>query len=117
MGPLSRGHLELRSTNPNDNPAVTFITLKIPETLEKCVEGIRIIERVIESRSFSRFRYNHLPVSSLLNMTANSPVLDSLRVIDGSTFDYSPGTNPQATVMMLGRYMGVKMLHERIANN
>lgn len=29
--------------------------------------------------------------------------VDSLRVIDGSTFDYSPGTNPQATVMMLGR--------------
>lgn len=30
--------------------------------------------------------------------------IDALRVIDGSTFNYSPGTNPQATVMMLGRY-------------
>ncbi|KAL8538195.1 hypothetical protein ACS0TY_000237 [Phlomoides rotata] len=29
----------------------------------------------------------------------------SLRVIDGSTFINSPGTNPQATLMMLGRYM------------
>lgn len=29
--------------------------------------------------------------------------VDALRVIDGSTFIYSPGTNPQATVMMLGR--------------
>lgn len=29
--------------------------------------------------------------------------VESLRVIDGSTFRYSPGTNPQATVMMLGR--------------
>lgn len=28
-----------------------------------------------------------------------------LRVIDGSTFSSSPGTNPQATVMMLGRYL------------
>ncbi|KAF3452835.1 hypothetical protein FNV43_RR03268 [Rhamnella rubrinervis] len=27
----------------------------------------------------------------------------SLRVVDGSTFTTSPGTNPQATVMMLGR--------------
>ncbi|KAK1436195.1 hypothetical protein QVD17_01973 [Tagetes erecta] len=158
MGPLSRGHLELRSTNPNDNPAVTFNYFQDPGDLEKCVEGIKIIERVIESRSFSRFRYNHLPIAVLLNMTANSPVnllpkhanasrsleqfcrdtvttiwhyhggcqvervvdhdykvigVDSLRVIDGSTFDYSPGTNPQATVMMLGRYMGVKMLQER----
>ena len=29
--------------------------------------------------------------------------VDALRVIDGSTFLQSPGTNPQATVMMLGR--------------
>lgn len=31
--------------------------------------------------------------------------IDALRVIDGSTFRDSPGTNPQATVMMLGRYV------------
>lgn len=31
--------------------------------------------------------------------------VDSLRVVDGSTFHDSPGTNPQATVMMLGRYL------------
>ncbi|XP_075492990.1 protein HOTHEAD-like isoform X1 [Primulina tabacum] len=37
-----------------------------------------------------------------------------LRVIDGSTFHDSPGTNPQATVMMMGRYMGVKILRERL---
>ncbi|KAL9246762.1 hypothetical protein vseg_020256 [Gypsophila vaccaria] len=42
--------------------------------------------------------------------------IDRLRVIDGSTFYFSPGTNPQATVMMLGRYMGVKMLQERLSS-
>ncbi|KAG9135965.1 hypothetical protein Leryth_023733 [Lithospermum erythrorhizon] len=42
--------------------------------------------------------------------------IDALRVIDGSTFDYSPGTNPQATVMMLGRYMGLKIHRERSDN-
>ncbi|KAL8550906.1 hypothetical protein ACS0TY_000109 [Phlomoides rotata] len=31
--------------------------------------------------------------------------VNSLRVIDGSTFINSPGTNPQSTLMMLGRYM------------
>ncbi|XP_071685612.1 protein HOTHEAD-like [Rutidosis leptorrhynchoides] len=36
-----------------------------------------------------------------------------LRVIDGSTFSESPGTNPQATVMMMGRYMGIKIIRER----
>lgn len=29
--------------------------------------------------------------------------IKGLRVVDGSTFDVSPGTNPQATLMMLGR--------------
>ncbi|XP_062079754.1 (R)-mandelonitrile lyase 1-like [Humulus lupulus] len=38
---------------------------------------------------------------------------DSLRVVDGSTFIISPGTNPQATLMMIGRYVGLKMLRER----
>ncbi|KAL4194598.1 hypothetical protein AMTRI_Chr05g60150 [Amborella trichopoda] len=40
--------------------------------------------------------------------------VERLRIIDGSTFLASPGTNPQATVMMLGRYMGVKLLRERL---
>lgn len=30
--------------------------------------------------------------------------VESLRVIDGSTFKRSPGTNPQGTLMLLGRY-------------
>ncbi|XP_050238138.1 protein HOTHEAD-like [Mercurialis annua] len=37
----------------------------------------------------------------------------NLRVIDGSTFLQSPGTNPQATVLMLGRYQGIKILKSR----
>ncbi|PIA49700.1 hypothetical protein AQUCO_01300454v1 [Aquilegia coerulea] len=43
--------------------------------------------------------------------------VDALRVIDGSTFQYSPGTNPQATVMMLGRYMGVKIANDRVKSD
>ncbi|KAL7617209.1 sinalpyl alcohol oxidase Nec3 [Lactuca sativa] len=42
--------------------------------------------------------------------------VDSLRVIDASIFTSSPGTNPQATLMMLGRYIGVKILNERPPN-
>ncbi|GJX88196.1 (R)-mandelonitrile lyase-like protein [Tanacetum coccineum] len=40
--------------------------------------------------------------------------VNSLRVVDGSTFTVSPGTNPQATLLMLGRYMGMKILRERM---
>ncbi|XP_028772042.1 (R)-mandelonitrile lyase-like [Neltuma alba] len=39
--------------------------------------------------------------------------IESLRTVDGSVFGVSPGTNPQATLMMLGRYMGLKMIRER----
>ncbi|GLJ35389.1 hypothetical protein SUGI_0711760 [Cryptomeria japonica] len=36
--------------------------------------------------------------------------VDNLRVIDGSIYKDSPGTNPQATTMMLGRYMGIDII-------
>lgn len=155
MGPISTGHLELRSLNINDNPSVTFNYFKEAEDLLRCCEGIRMIEKIIESKGFSKFKYDYLSFQTLLKITANARMhrhdnttisceqfckdtvltiwhyhggcqvgrvvdhdykvlgVDALRVIDGSTFNYSPGTNPQATVMMLGRYMGVKMLSER----
>lgn len=160
MGPISTGHLELRTRNPNDNPSVTFNYFQQPEDLQRCVDGLKIIENIIESKSFSKFKYDTLSLPALLNLTASAPVnllpkhdnisvsleqfckdtvmtiwhyhggcqvgdvvdqdykvigVDNLRVIDGSTFNYSPGTNPQATVMMLGRYMGVRILNERLA--
>ncbi|KAL3511537.1 hypothetical protein ACH5RR_024254 [Cinchona calisaya] len=40
--------------------------------------------------------------------------IEGLRVVDGSIFTVSPGTNPQATLLMLGRYVGMKMLRERM---
>ncbi|KAK7389228.1 hypothetical protein VNO78_24064 [Psophocarpus tetragonolobus] len=159
MGPISTGHLELPSRDPNHNPLVTFNYFKETRDLERCVQGLTTVEKIIESKAFSPFRYPNMPISLLLNMTASAPVnllpkhtnsslslqqfcrdtvmtiwhyhggcqvrkvvdndykvlgVDALRVIDGSTFNDSPGTNPQATVMMLGRYMGVKILSQRL---
>ena len=147
-GPRSTGHLELITTNPNDNPSVTFNYFKDPEDLKKCVEGMRIVIDVINSKAFSKFRYHNMPVQALIDLMLHLPVnlrpkhanaafsleqycidtvltiyhyhggcqsgkvvdhnykvigVEALRVIDGSTFHGSPGTNPQATVMMLGR--------------
>ncbi|KAI3437163.1 GMC_OxRdtase_N domain-containing protein [Psidium guajava] len=39
--------------------------------------------------------------------------VNALRIVDGSTLNVSPGTNPQATLMMLGRYVGLKMRKQR----
>ncbi|GAB4834327.1 hypothetical protein Ancab_032581 [Ancistrocladus abbreviatus] len=160
-GPVSSGHLELRSRDPSDNPSVTFNYFQEPEDLERCVQGIQTIEKVIKSKAFSKFKYDYMTVPTLLNMSASAPVnllprhpnaslsleqfcrdtvmtiwhyhggchvdrvvdrdykvmgVDSLRVVDGSTFIYTPGTNPQATVMMLGRYMGVRILKDRLSS-
>ena len=149
-GPISKGNLKLLSTNPNLNPSVTFNYYKEPEDLKKCVDGMKTIMSVIDSKAFSKFRYGQIPVQALMEMMLYLPVnmrkkhlsasisleqfcidtvttiwhyhggcqvgkvvdtnyrvlgVDALRVIDGSTFNSSPGTNPQATVMMLGRYI------------
>ncbi|KAK2994263.1 hypothetical protein RJ640_013162 [Escallonia rubra] len=41
--------------------------------------------------------------------------IKALRIVDASIFAVSPGTNPQATLMMLGRYVGLKIKQERDA--
>ncbi|XP_015690425.2 protein HOTHEAD-like [Oryza brachyantha] len=168
LGPLSTGHIELRSTDPDANPAVTFNYFRDPRDLERCVRGIQTIERVVRSRAFARFTYANgsameaavlsraglsaanLPVNLLPRGASDTRPLQQycretvmtiwhyhggchvgavvdqdyralgvrgLRVIDSSTFKYSPGTNPQATVMMLGRYMGLKIQKERWTRN
>ncbi|KAI3698041.1 hypothetical protein L6452_31151 [Arctium lappa] len=43
--------------------------------------------------------------------------VNAVRVIDGSTLTNSPGTNPQASLLMLGRYMGVTILNKRLASD
>ncbi|KAF3340178.1 protein HOTHEAD-like protein [Carex littledalei] len=148
MGPLSKGFLKLKNTNPDDNPSIRFNYFKEEKDLRRCVAGLKTIEQVIQSKSFSKFTFPYLSIESLLNMTISFPVnkiprhdndsksleqycrdtvmtiwhyhggcqvglvidrdyrvkgVDALRVVDGSTFIDSPGTNPQATVMMLGR--------------
>ncbi|KAB2606914.1 (R)-mandelonitrile lyase 2-like [Pyrus ussuriensis x Pyrus communis] len=42
--------------------------------------------------------------------------IKALRVVDGSIFNSSPGTNPQATLLMLGRYVGLRILEGRSAS-
>lgn len=56
-------------------------------------------------------------VNSVVNDKYQVQGIDSLRVIDGSTFNRSPGSNPQATVMMLGRYMGLQILKDRFSKS
>ncbi|KAL2899545.1 Protein HOTHEAD [Bienertia sinuspersici] len=158
--PMSKGELKLINTNPKDNPAVTFNYFSHPYDLQRCVEGIRIIESLVKSAHFTNdIGCDEETTEKLLNMSVKANInlipkqindtvsleqfckdtvitiwhyhggchvgkvvghdyrvlgVHRLRVLDGSTFKESPGTNPQATVMMMGRYMGLKITRERL---
>eukprot|EP01018_Ginkgo_biloba_P033129 Gb_37785 [translate_table: standard] len=62
------------------------------------------------------YYHNHggCNIGSVINDRYQVIGIDGLRVVDASTFKDSPGTNPQATTMMLGRYEGVRILQERV---
>ncbi|XP_019448221.1 PREDICTED: protein HOTHEAD-like isoform X2 [Lupinus angustifolius] len=158
--PWSTGELKLMNTNVDDNPNVTFNYFNHPNDLQRCVEGIRLATKVVQSQHFTNYTmFNRQTTQELFNLTVKANVnfipknlndtksleqfcrdtvitiwhyhggchvgkvinseykvigVDRLSVVDGSTFTESPGTNPQATVMMLGRYMGLKILRDRL---
>lgn len=149
--PWSTGELRLINANVEDNPSVTFNYFNHPYDLQRCVEGIRIATKIVQSERFTNYSMcDRQSTETLLNLTVNANVnlvpkhvndtksleqfcrdtvitiwhyhggchvgkvvspdykvlgVDRLRVVDGSTFTESPGTNPQATVMMMGRYV------------
>ncbi|XP_022148088.1 protein HOTHEAD-like [Momordica charantia] len=158
--PISTGQLTLANTNVDDNPSVTFNYFGHPYDLHRCVDGIRMAAKVVQSKHFTKYTKNtRQSIEKLLNATVKANVnlipkhtndtksleqfcrdtvisiwhyhggchvgkvvspdykvlgVSRLRVVDGSTFSESPGTNPQATVMMMGRYMGLKILKDRL---
>ncbi|KZV35764.1 protein HOTHEAD-like, partial [Dorcoceras hygrometricum] len=161
--PLSTGHISLKNTNIEDNPSITFNYFSHPDDLARCVEGIRLMEKIFSSKRFTNYtQYDKEKMDRLLNMSVEANVnlipkhtnntssleqfckdtvitiwhyhggcqvgkvvspdykvlgVDSLRVIDGSTFYDSPGTNPQATVLMLGRTSRVRFRRPQISRN
>ncbi|KAK6931843.1 Glucose-methanol-choline oxidoreductase, C-terminal [Dillenia turbinata] len=40
--------------------------------------------------------------------------IDAMWILDGSTFNISPGINSHATLMMLGRHIGLKIIKDRL---
>ncbi|PNX98169.1 protein HOTHEAD-like [Trifolium pratense] len=156
----SVGELKLNNTNVDDNPTITFNYFSHPYDLKRCVEGVRMAVKVVQSEHFTNYTLcKKESIEKILNISVKANVnfiprhandttsleqfckdtvitiwhyhggchvgkvvdpdykvldVERLRVVDGSTFTESPGTNPQATVMMMGRYMGVKILRDRL---
>ncbi|KAK2653282.1 hypothetical protein Ddye_013138 [Dipteronia dyeriana] len=158
--PISTGELTLINTNVNDNPSVSFNYFSHPDDLARCVHGVRMAAKIVQSQHFLNYtQCDKKTVEEILNASVKANVnlipkntndtksleqfckdtvitiwhyhggchvgkvvtpdhkvlgIHGLRVVDGSTFNESPGTNPQGTVLMMGRYVGVKILRERL---
>lgn len=140
--PASRGRLKLNSTDPRQNPTVTFNYLSKEEDMKACIEMAQLLQSVVRSQAISLFLgvehkedelsgeeelaefckqnvrtfyhyHGGCGVGSVVDEDYRVYGVKGLRVVDGSTFLESPGTNPMATLMMLGRYQGIKILRER----
>ncbi|XP_030543147.1 (R)-mandelonitrile lyase-like isoform X2 [Rhodamnia argentea] len=140
--PASRGRLKLNSTDPRKNPTVTFNYLSKEEDMKACTEMAQLLQRVVRSQAVSVFLgvehkeeelsggeelakyckqnvrtfyhyHGGCGVGSVVDEEYRVYGVTGLRVVDGSTFLESPGTNPMATLMMLGRYQGIRILRER----
>lgn len=140
--PKSKGRLKLNSINPRENPSVKFNYLESKEDLDACLEMVLLLQHVARSETVTLFlgtqtqeklllgdeelksfckdnvrTYYHYHGGCVVGFVVNEDYkvngVKRLRVVDGSTFEESPGTNPMATVLMLGRYQGIKILRER----
>ncbi|CAN1785803.1 Protein HOTHEAD [Linum perenne] len=130
--PISSGELTLTNTNADDNPSVSFNYFSNPKDLKRCVDvkcDKQTTEKILnasvhanvnlvpkhpnDTKSLEQFcrdtvitiwhYHGGCHVGKVVNPEHKVIGVHRLRIVDGSTFDESPGTNPQATVMMMGR--------------
>lgn len=142
--PSSTGVLELKNTDPRLNPAVRFNYLASEKDMDECVKMSKLLYRIARTKSVAYFfgmgsqkkltsteddlrkfcrknvrtfyhYHGGCGVGSVVDKHYNVYGVKGLKIIDGSTFSESPGTNPMATLLMLGRYQGIKILTEREA--
>ncbi|XP_054822971.1 (R)-mandelonitrile lyase-like [Prosopis cineraria] len=140
--PYSKGKLELKNKDPRLNPVVKFNYLASEKDMEACVKMTKLLYRIARTKSIAVFfgtgslkkvtsteydlrnfcrknvrtfyhYHGGCRVGSVVDRHYRVYGVKALRIIDGSTFSESPGTNPMATLLMLGRYQGKKILQER----
>ncbi|KAI5668085.1 hypothetical protein M9H77_17938 [Catharanthus roseus] len=113
VGPLSAGSLRLASTDVTVNPIVRFNYFRNPGDVERCYVGPSLpadLSNDFLMREFCRstvttiWHYHEgCLVGKVVDRNFRVFGVDALKVVDDSTFTMSPSTNPQATLLMLGR--------------
>ncbi|KAK9057985.1 hypothetical protein SSX86_022825 [Deinandra increscens subsp. villosa] len=93
------------------------LNLKLPVNLREHANTSSSLEQYCKDTVRSMWHYHGgCHVGKVVDHEYKVFGVDALRVIDGSTILNSPGTNPQASVLMLGRYMGVTIQTQRLAS-
>ncbi|MFS8000343.1 putative glucose-methanol-choline oxidoreductase, FAD/NAD(P)-binding domain superfamily [Helianthus anomalus] len=125
-GPLSSGSLELVTTNPDENPKVLEskslskfrdpllsvqdlfdLVVALPLNLRPRNVNARFdLEQYCKDTVMTIWHYHGgCQVDKVVDHNYKVIGVSALRIIDSSTLLNSPGTNPEATMMMLGRYI------------
>ncbi|KVH87999.1 Glucose-methanol-choline oxidoreductase [Cynara cardunculus var. scolymus] len=123
-GPLSMGNLTVVNCNPDafsnyryPNMTAQYIldlNIQYPYNLNENSKTFSTLEQYCKDTKSTIWHYHGgCRIGKVLDEEYKVLGVDGLRIMDGSTFLNSPGTNPQASLMMLGRYMGVTMLAQR----
>ncbi|KAL0319387.1 UNVERIFIED_CONTAM: protein HOTHEAD, partial [Sesamum angustifolium] len=53
--PLSTGQISLINKNIDDNPSITFNYFSHPADLARCVDGIRVVEKILKAKHFAPY--------------------------------------------------------------
>ena len=56
LRPRSTGSVELKSSNPNDKPLITFNYLKDPKDIKDLLNGVKKARELVAQKSFDQFR-------------------------------------------------------------
>ncbi|KAK9069060.1 hypothetical protein SSX86_013176 [Deinandra increscens subsp. villosa] len=93
------------------------LNLKLPVNLRVRANTFSSLEQYCKDTVRSMWHYSGgCSIGKVVDNKYKVFGVNSLRVIDGSTILSSPGTNPQASILMLGRYMGVTILGQRLTS-
>ncbi|XP_022997400.1 (R)-mandelonitrile lyase 1-like isoform X1 [Cucurbita maxima] len=100
----------IKTRDLEGNRVIQFLGPPLPENLSDYSSVAEFCKRTVTT-------YWHYHGGCLVGKVVDGNYsvigLKNLRVLDGSTFAVSPGSNPIATLMMLGRYVGLQMLKQR----
>ncbi|XP_059070985.1 protein HOTHEAD-like [Cryptomeria japonica] len=107
---MSSSIQEFAFTDSGNSKTLQFLGIALPKNQSNDDALAKLCKEALGT-------FNHYHGGCQAGLVVNERYLvkgvDNLRVVDGSIYKDSPGTNPQATTMMLGRYMGIHILQER----